>query len=96
MYSQDAETDAGQSEYPGRGRPEHALPEGRGHQAMDIDSAAAHRIPRGESPKRCHVYVYHMPKDYGHFPCQRTPQGAIQCLPCECKLAVRTRLGHAK
>lgn len=31
--------------YSGRGRPEPAHV--RGHQGMDIDSAAAHRIPRG-------------------------------------------------
>ena len=48
MYSQEAE--AGHNNHMGRGRPEHALPEGRGNQAMDIDSAAAHRIPRGKPP----------------------------------------------
>ena len=50
MYSGDADTNSRQNDHMGRGRPQHALPEGRGHQALDIDSAAAHRIPRGELP----------------------------------------------
>lgn len=43
IYSREWESD----HHNGRGRPGHALPEGQGHQGMDIDSAAAHRIPRG-------------------------------------------------
>lgn len=50
MYSGDAATNPGENDHMGRGRPEHVVTEGRGHQAMDIDSAAAHRIPRGELP----------------------------------------------
>lgn len=43
-----AEAVAERNNRTGRGRSEHALSEGQGHQGMDIDSAAAHRIPRGE------------------------------------------------
>ena len=44
MYSGDA---AEQEPYMSRAASEHPPAHGRGHQNMDIDSAAAHRIPRG-------------------------------------------------
>ena len=47
MYSGEYETEAGEEPYSGRGGHEHALPHGRGHHGMDLDSAAALRIPRG-------------------------------------------------
>ena len=51
IYSRDWESDRDL----GRDRPGHALPEEQGHQVVDIDSAAAHRIPRGK------LGTYHRP-----------------------------------
>jgi len=45
MYSGESAGADEDQPYSGRGRPEPAHV--RGHQGMDIDSAAAHRIPRG-------------------------------------------------
>jgi len=45
MYSGESAGADQDQPYSGRGRPEPAHV--RGHQGMDIDSAAAHRIPRG-------------------------------------------------
>lgn len=53
IYSRDWDSDP----HMGRGRPGHAPSEGQGHQGMDIDSAAAHRIPRGR------LGMYHCPTD---------------------------------
>lgn len=63
MYSGESAGADQDQPYSGRGRPEPAHV--RGHQGMDIDSAAAHRIPRGTSSSLMPVQASPAPSPFG-------------------------------